>query len=209
LLTDQLVCKIDTGGSAALEIQPQAVSSVSKGEARREAILRAALELVREHGAHALTLDAVARHAGVSKGGLIHHFNTKEALVRGVIDASTAALHRQIESAYHASPDRSPGSFTRVYVETTLRHASEGYLLPLFELVARDPGMAGTLADHNAWCHKRLENDDIDPVLAHVIASAADGLWVEIIFRLESTNSWRVRAMRAWLLEMSRKPVAD
>jgi AcrR family transcriptional regulator len=191
-----------------LETKPQTVSSLSKGEVRREAILRAALELVREQGAHALTLDAVARHAGVSKGGLIHHFNTKEALVRGVIDASTAALHHQIESAYDASPDRSPGSFTRIYIETTLRHAAEGYLLPLFELVARDPSMAGALAGHNAWCHKHLENDSIDPVLAHVIASAADGLWVEIIFRLESTKSWRVRAMQACLLEMSRKPAS-
>jgi hypothetical protein len=142
----------------------------------------------------------------VSKGGLIHHFNTKEVLVRGMIDASTQALHEQIESAYQATTDRSPGSFTRVYVETTLRHAGEGYLLPLFELVARDPGMAGGLAAHNDWCHKRFEGDGIDPVRAHVIASAADGLWTEIIFQLESQDSWRVRAMRSYLLEMSRQP---
>ncbi len=166
--------------------------------------MRSALEFVKEHGAQALTLDAVARHAGVSKGGLIHHFNTKEALVRGMIDASTGALHDQIESAYETSADRSPGSFTRVYVETTLQHAGEGYLLPLFELVARDPSMAGALAQHNAWCHEHFSNDGIDPVRAHVIASAADGLWLEIIFQLESQDSWRVRAMRSCLMEMSR-----
>jgi len=183
----------------------QQVSRTNKGEARREAIVRAALEVIRERGVQALTLDSAAKQAGVSKGGLIHHFNTKEALVRGMLDTATQMLHEEIESAYETSTDRTPGSFVRSYVETTLRHAEEGYLLPLFELVARDPGMAVALAEHNAWCHQRFENDGIDPVLAHVIASAADGLWIEIIFRLESPNSWRVRAMRACLLEMSRK----
>jgi AcrR family transcriptional regulator len=191
-----------------LQLSPQADARLSKGEARREAIIQAALRLIKERGAHALTLDAVAKQAGVSKGGLIHHFNTKEALVRGIFDSAVQVLHNQIESAYEATTDRSPGSFTRVYVETTLRHAEEGYLLPLFELVARDPSMAVSMAEHNAWCHQRFEADGIDPVLAHVLASASDGLWLEIIFGLESSNSWRVRAMRACLLELSRKPAA-
>jgi AcrR family transcriptional regulator len=135
----------------------------------------------------------------------MHHFSTKEALVQGAIDSATEALHDRIEADYEASSDRAPGSFTRSYIETTLRHAEEGYLLPLFELTAREPGMARVMAEHNAWCHDKLEHDGIDPVLAHVAASAADGLWIEIIFRLESAKSWRVRAMRSYLLEMTRK----
>ena len=170
--------------------------------------MEAALRVLMESGAQALTLDAVAKVAGVSKGGLIHHFNTKEALVRGVINSATQALHDQIESEYEASTDRSPGSFTRSYIETTLRHAEEGFLLPLFELAAGDPTLAVAMGEHNAWCHKRFENDGIDPVLAHVLASASDGLWLEIIFKLESAKSWRVRAMRECLLNLSRRPAA-
>ena len=185
---------------------PHTDGRVVKGEARRGEIIEAALRLMAESGVQALTLDAVAREAGVSKGGLIHHFNTKEALVQGVINSATQALHEQIESAHEASSDRSPGSFTRVYIEATLRHAEEAFLLPMFELVARDPSMASALAQHNLWCHERFENDGIDPVLAHVLASAADGLWLEIIFKIESATSWRVRAMRECLLSLSRKP---
>jgi AcrR family transcriptional regulator len=177
-----------------------------KGEARRGEIILAALHLLTESGVEALTLDAVARKAGVSKGGLVHHFNTKEALVHGVVNSATEALHEQIAAAYEASPDRSPGSFTRVYIETTLRHAEEGYLLALFELVARDPSTAAALAEHNKWCYARFENDGIDPVLAHVLASAADGLWIEIIFKIETAHSWRVRAMKECLMGLSRKP---
>lgn len=177
---------------------------IIKGEARRGEILEAALRLMSQHGVQALTLDAVAREAGVSKGGLVHHFKTKEELVQGVINSATQALHDQIGSAYEASTDRSPGSFTRVYIETTLRHAEEPLLLPLFELAARDPSTARALAEHNHWCHERFENDGIDPVLAHILASASDGLWVEMIFKVESAASWRVRAMKERLLALTR-----
>ena len=199
---------IDSGAKDPNSVQASSSTDArhSKGEARRGEIIEAALQVLAESGVEALTLDAVARKAGVSKGGLIHHFNTKEALVQGVVNSATQILHEQIESAYEASTDRSPGSFARVYIETTLRHADEGYLLPLFELVARDPGNAAALAEHNRWCHKRFESDGIDPVLAHVLASAADGLWLEIAFKIEAASSWRVRAMRECLLNLSRKP---
>ena len=201
----ELTASVSKRGKTALPSSTESEARLSKGEARREAIIEAALRLILESGAQALTLDGVAKEAGVSKGGLIHHFSTKEALVRGVINSATQTLHERIESDYEASTDRAPGSFTRCYIETTLSHAEEGYLLPLLELTAREPSMARAMAEHNTWCHQRFENDGIDPVLAHVLASAADGLWIEIIFKLDSVNSWRVRAMRACLMELSRK----
>ena len=48
-------------------------------------ILEAAEAVVKEGGAAHLTLDAVADKAGVSKGGLLYHFPTKEALIEGMI----------------------------------------------------------------------------------------------------------------------------
>ena len=40
----------------------------------RRRLLDAATAVVRRDGARALTLDAVAAEAGVSKGGLLYHF---------------------------------------------------------------------------------------------------------------------------------------
>ena len=36
-------------------------------------------------GVAKLTLEAVAKEAGVSKGGLLYHFSNKEALIEGMI----------------------------------------------------------------------------------------------------------------------------
>ena len=46
--------------------------------ATRDTILSAAANLVLRKGASRMTLEAVAREAGVSKGGLLYHFPSKE-----------------------------------------------------------------------------------------------------------------------------------
>ncbi|HXY96387.1 MAG TPA: helix-turn-helix domain-containing protein [Steroidobacteraceae bacterium] len=51
----------------------------------RDRLLDAAERVVVESGATHLTLDAVARSAGVSKGGLLYHFPSKEALLEGML----------------------------------------------------------------------------------------------------------------------------
>lgn len=51
----------------------------------KKQILDAAESIVIDSGAAHLTLDAVAERCGISKGGLIYHFPTKEALLTGMI----------------------------------------------------------------------------------------------------------------------------
>jgi AcrR family transcriptional regulator len=51
----------------------------------RDRLLDAAERVVVEAGATHLTLDAVAKSAGVSKGGLLYHFPSKEALLEGML----------------------------------------------------------------------------------------------------------------------------
>ena len=50
-----------------------------------DGILDAAQAVVLEVGAAHMTLDAVAAKARVSKGGLLYHFPTKEALLKALL----------------------------------------------------------------------------------------------------------------------------
>ena len=58
----------------------------------RERILAAAIEVIRTDGAANLTLDRVATAAGVSKGGFLYHFGSKDALMAGLLDETLAVL---------------------------------------------------------------------------------------------------------------------
>lgn len=65
-------------------------------EERREAtigaILRAARQLFAENGFSATSVDEIARAAGVAKGALYHHFESKEALFTRVLEDVQAEL---------------------------------------------------------------------------------------------------------------------
>jgi AcrR family transcriptional regulator len=52
----------------------------------RERVLDAFEEILITDGARAATLDATAKAAGVSKGGLLYHFGSKEDLAAGLLE---------------------------------------------------------------------------------------------------------------------------
>lgn len=70
----------------------------------RERVLDAYESILIAEGERAATLDAVARVAGVSKGGLLYHFASKEDLTAGIIqrlkvltEEDVARMHRSSE----------------------------------------------------------------------------------------------------------------
>lgn len=71
--------------------------------ATRQRLLDAARDIACEEGASSLSLDAVAARAGVSKGGLLYHFPSREALLRAVVTDSVDRMRDDLEA-------RAPGA---------------------------------------------------------------------------------------------------
>ena len=59
----------------------------------RTRILDAAAEIVAEIGAGKMSLEAVAERAGLSKGGLLYNFPTKESLLQAMIERLIEESH--------------------------------------------------------------------------------------------------------------------
>jgi AcrR family transcriptional regulator len=72
-------------------------------ERSREEILEAAREVLFRNGVTAMTLDAVAKEAGMSKTGLYYYYPSKDALifelVFGVLERQAHAVHDAVEEA--------------------------------------------------------------------------------------------------------------
>lgn len=68
--------------------RPESEHMRRKKEAKRDAILQAALQEFTEHGFARARLAAVARRAGVAKGTLYLYFRGKEELFEGVLRAT-------------------------------------------------------------------------------------------------------------------------
>lgn len=73
----------------------------------REKIFKAAMQLAARDGLLTLTLDKVAEESGLSKGGVMHHFATKEALLSGVIMHFTDQVEREMTRLVADDPNPS------------------------------------------------------------------------------------------------------
>jgi AcrR family transcriptional regulator len=75
----------------------------------RRALLDAAARSVVTHGA-GVRLDVVAREAGVSKGGLMHHFRSKDDLMAALADDLFDRFDRAVRSTSIRTTRRRAGS---------------------------------------------------------------------------------------------------
>ena len=81
----------------------------------RVRILDAALAVSDRVGAAHMTLDAVAAEAGVSKGGLLYHFASKDLLLKGVVEHHMDQHRRDLEMAETLFP-ANPGGYLQAFV---------------------------------------------------------------------------------------------
>ena len=63
---------------------------LAKGEDRRQRILQVAERLLARNGWRNTSLAQIAKEAGVTPAGLLHHFESKEQLLNAVLDARDA-----------------------------------------------------------------------------------------------------------------------
>ena len=74
----------------------QSVLQMNKSQATREKLCETAIEIAAREGLAAMTLDNVARHAGVSKGGVTYHFPSKDKLLEAVVEHFGERLERLV-----------------------------------------------------------------------------------------------------------------
>lgn len=76
-----------------------------RAEARPEEILDAALAEFTERGFDAARMEDVARRAGLSKGGVYLYFESKEALLKALIEAKIAPIAQNAKAVASAGAD--------------------------------------------------------------------------------------------------------
>jgi AcrR family transcriptional regulator len=158
----------------------------------RDRLLDAAATVVHRDGAQALTLDAVAAEAEVSKGGLLYHFKSKRDLVEGMVDRWLSEFQREIDEA--------DAEFVRGYVKAS---APEGNELGMLAALVADPSLLVTVRRQYGIWQDRVEREGRDPVDATVARLAADGLWLaELLGMGPPTGELREQVMQR-LLELA------
>ncbi len=72
---------------------------------RREELIKATYHEVAEKGYSAVTLQDIAKRAGVSKGSTLYYFSTKEDLFLGALEWIIGVVHERIHAAIASADD--------------------------------------------------------------------------------------------------------
>lgn len=146
----------------------------------RSKILEAAIRVIDRDGVTAVTFDSVAAEAEVTRGGMMYHFKTRDALIQAInqhlADSWEANL---LANAGKPAEEATIDERYAAYVRTSANLATRAELLFCLE-GAKNPEL--TVPWHRllgSWAAPAPE-DTADPqALARFIARlAADGLWI-------------------------------
>jgi AcrR family transcriptional regulator len=104
----------------------------ARGLARRDQIIAGAIELFGRMGYRNATILDIATHVGISRTGLLHHFPSKEALLKAIL----AKRDRDDIERFGASDD--PLSDLRNLVDLVRHNASIPELVGLFAVLSAE-----------------------------------------------------------------------
>lgn len=170
----------------------------------RDRILDAAERVVGDIGAARMTLDVVAQAAGVSKGGLLYHFPSKESLLGALAQRYVANMEQCIAAA---KSDLGQGDHSRDLkacivglLSPDARSRSAGMCAALLATAANNITLLEVIRESIAAYTAELAASDADFPRAAIVTLAVDGLMMREALRISSfTEEQRARIVQELL----------
>ena len=179
--------KMETKNAHKRKKQPELV---------RRALLDEAARITLEQGLSKVTFQAVADAVGVTKGGVMHHFATKDALILAVFYDAMAKFEAEVNAAMAKDPV-SYGSFTRAYIDATISLGEKGQAefnsqATLYVLMLRDRMLRERWAEWSNEQLKKYAATDNSETLC-MVRLVADGIWLSDFSGIDISDKASIR----------------
>ncbi|MEU6616365.1 TetR/AcrR family transcriptional regulator [Streptomyces parvus] len=147
---------------------------------KRSQILEAATRVVQREGVKSVTFDSVAAEAGLTKGGLLYHFASRDDLV--------LAIHQHLADRWEAdlvaaagkpATEASRDERLAAYTQVAIQSATRAELLLMLEGSTDAAHSAVWEAVTERWAPPPASaGDDPATLDRFIVRLAADGLWL-------------------------------
>lgn len=154
------------------------MDNATRSERSRNTALKAALAILSRSGPSALTFDALARESGISKGGLLHQFGTKEGILKALLEYQTRHLE-EFQDAYLASPQacgQKPYLSAQIAVLRESINQPHTVCRAVLAALVEDPELLGTIRESLAVDLARVRAQSSDSDIDTLRWAAAVGI---------------------------------
>lgn len=172
----------------------------------RETILDAAENLVHEVGAGNLTLDAVAHKAAVSKGGLLYHFPSKEALLQGMVARQLEQFAKD-QAAWREGPDGDPHADLVAFMRASFEDSAESRRLcaAMLAAVANKPELLEPARTFHNRQIRQFGQGSLGFDRTAILWLATAGLWFVELLQVSPFSEAERRRLTRRILELAEK----
>lgn len=152
----------------------------------RDAILDAAERVVESGGARRLTIDAVVKESGFSKGGVLYYFSSKQALVEGMIMRMIDMINGEFDHATQEAEAKGEPVLPAI-VRVGMEHSrkSPRVSMAILAAVAEHPELIDPVRQAVHEVRARVLKETKDPTLVLITLLAGDGLHFSDILGLD------------------------
>lgn len=162
------------------------MENTARSERSRNAAIQAALTIIARDGPGRLTLDAIARESGISKGGVMHQFRTKGAVLKALLDHQIEYFAKFSEDYLAELGSAQPEALLSAEI-ATLREVATNQRSVAFAIVgalAEQPDLLSVTREGEIEKIERIKAEATDPDLAMLRWAAARGLGLSALFGL-------------------------
>ena len=173
----------------------------------RDQLLDAAEEVVNAQGVARLTLDAVARQAGLSKSGLLHYFPNKEALIDAIVARTIQLWKDSLQTAMQTLPP-GPQPTARGLLQCCLGEMSEWNerlrrsSTALLSVLVHCPGRSTAMHVFYQQLHAQMEREAGGVPTGDLILAVLDGIWLRWVTGLAPLEERQVMHIRDTLRQL-------
>ena len=154
----------------------------------RDRLLDLAEEIVRDQGAKALTVDALAQAAGISKGGVQYTFASKEELVRALVERWTSKFDEVLEADDRITAPELVHRY--ILAMRASQDVLDAKMAGLMTSYLQDPGNLYGVREWYRGIFKRLDAGPADGQAARVAFLAVEGLFLMRIAGIDEDGTY-------------------
>lgn len=156
----------------------------ARSQRTRAAAVEAALRIIARDGYSRLTLDAIARETGVSKGAITHQFKSKHEVLKALLMHERAYYDafREEQMAKGAKAATSPTLAVEIAISRTLLTNPNSAAFAVMGALAEEPELMVPVRASAAETVARLRAEAADPDTAVLRWAAAHGLALMTLF---------------------------